>query len=155
MDMSDIMQIEALCRRTLDRYAVAVAERDFAAFAACFCEDGIWRRPGSAPMNGRAEIRAFMEGLPATTAVVHINGTARIDAVDGDVARSLSYTTVYNAENHQGGIAPMVGPDYVVEYRDVFRRVGEVWLIAARDTTIRFRASYAADLPGVPNPARR
>lgn len=155
MDMSAVMAIEALCRRTLDRYAVAVAQRDFAAFAACFCEDGIWRRPGSAPMNGRVEIRAFMESLPATTAVVHVNGTVRIDVTNGDVAQSLSFTSVYNAENHTDGIAPMVGPDYVVEYRDLFRRVEDVWLIATRDTTIRFRATHAADLPGVPNPARR
>lgn len=155
MDRMTELLIESACRRTLDRYAVAVGERDHAAFAALFAEDGVWNRPGSPQMIGRAAIRAFMDGQPPTTLVRHVNGTARIDIVDGDTARSLSYATVYNAENHTGGIAPMVGPDYVVEYRDLFRRCGEDWLIATRDTTTVLRANHAADLPGVPNPMRR
>lgn len=95
-----------------------------------------------------------MDDLPATTLVRHVNGSARIDVEDADHAQGISHTTVYNAENHQGGIAPMARPDYIVEYRDLFRRMGEDWLIARRDTMLIFRATHAAGLPGIPNPAR-
>lgn len=155
MDYATRLDIEARCIRTLNRYAIAVGEQDPAGFADLFLPDAIWQRPGQPQMTGRAEIRAFMTALPASTLVRHVNGSARVDVDSADHARAISYTTVYNAENHQGGVAPMGGPDYVVEYRDQFRRSGEEWLIARRDTFLVLRANYAADLPGIPNPARR
>lgn len=153
MDRSKRLEIEQICLSILSRYAVAVGDRDFDAFVQLFTEDGIWHRPGSPEMKGHEDIRAFMvKNRPADTVCRHVNGTAQIDVVDEDSATGISYTTVYNYENHKGGIAPMKGPDYVVEYRDQFRRVGEDWFIARRDTTLIFRADYAFDLPGVPNP---
>jgi len=154
MDFNAMLQIEAACIRTLNRYAIAVGERDHATFASLFTEDGIWQRPQQKPMNGRAEIKAFMDGQGPTTLVRHVNGSVRIDVVDDGEARSISYTTVYNAENFSGGVAPMTGPDYVVEYRDIFRRIGVEWLIARRDTFLILRANDAAGLPGIPNPAK-
>ena len=152
--MERALEIEMLCMRTVNRYAVAVGERDHETFASLFTQDGVWQRPGQAPMHGRAEIRAFMDGLPASTLVRHVNGSIRVDILGDDHASGISYTTVYNRENHVAGIAPMSGPDYVVEYRDRFRRVGNDWLIARRDTAIIFRSVDAAGLPGIPNPDR-
>jgi len=155
MQMRATLEIEALCTRTINRYAVAVGERDHETFAKLFTEDGIWQRPGQAPISGRRQILSFMQALPASTLVRHVNGSTTIDVIDEDSARGISYTTVYNAENYSGGIAAMHAPDYVVEYRDTFKRVGDEWLIATRDTTIVLRNYNAADLPGIPNPARR
>lgn len=155
MERSKRLEIEQICTGLLSRYAVAVGDWDFDAFVGVFAEDGIWQRPGSPEMKGHVAIRAFMEkNRPPDTICRHVNGTAQIDVVDDDNARGISYTTVYNYENHKGGIAPMGGPDYVVEYRDRFRRVGDDWFIARRDTAVVFRANYAFDLPGIPNPDR-
>lgn len=154
MDTKAVLDIEALCTRTVNRYAIAVGERDYDTFAKLFTEDGVWQRPGSAAMHGREQIRAFMEGLPASTLVRHVNGTIRVDVIDETAARGISYTTVYNCEHYTSGIAPMRGPDYVVEYRDRFTRVSDEWLIAVRDTTIVLRSDFAAGLPGIPNPVK-
>lgn len=154
MPLERFLEIEMLCMRTVNRYAVAVGERDHGTFASLFTEDGVWQRPGQEPMHGRAQIRAFMDRVPATTLIRHVNGSIHVDVIDDDHARGISYTTVYNWEEHGGGIAPMTGPDYVVEYRDRFRRVGDAFLIERRDTSIVFRARDAADLPGIPNPGR-
>jgi len=152
--MERMLEIEWLCTRTVNRYAVAVGERDHETFAGLFTEDGVWQRPGQLQMCGREEIRAFMDRLPASTLIRHVNGSIKVDVHSDEDASGISYTTVYNRENHDAGIAPMTGPDYVVEYRDRFRRVGSEWLIARRDTTIAFRAIDAAGLPGIPNPDR-
>lgn len=153
--MDKPIEIEMLCTRTVNRYAIAVGERDYATFAALFTEDGTWQRPGQRQIRGREQIRTFMDALPPSTLIRHVNGSVRIDVVDDDRAKGISYTTVYNFEGHDGGIAPMSGPDYVVEYRDDFRRVGSEWLIAHRDTRIIFRSRDAFDLPGIENPHRR
>lgn len=153
MDRSQSLEIEQMCVRVLNRYAVAVGDWDFDAFVECFAEDGIWERPGSPTMVGRAAMRDYMvANRPPDTVCRHVNGTAQINVIDDNNATGISYTTVYNFENHKGGIAPMKGPDYVVEYRDRFKKVGEDWLIARRNTSLIFRADYAFDLPGVPNP---
>lgn len=154
MDLRLQLEIEALCTRTVNRYAVAVGERDHQEFANLFTEDGIWQRPGQAAMTGRAEIKAFMDRIEADMLIRHVNGSIRVDAIDSDNAKTISYTTVYNCEKYSEGIAPMGGPDYVVEYRDVMRRVGGAFLIARRDTRVVFRADYAAGLPGIPNPKK-
>lgn len=96
-----------------------------------------------------------MEALDPSTLVRHVNGSVRIDRTGTDTARGISYTTVFNATDYQDGTAPMRGPDYIVEYHDRFRRVGDDWLIEQRDTHIVFRADHAADLPGLPNLKRR
>lgn len=153
--MHDDLEVELRCTRTLNRYAIAVGQGDHAAFVALFCEDGVWQRPGQPQLAGRAAIRAFMEGLDPNQMVRHVNGSVRIDRTGADTAQGISYTTVYNAPGRTGMFAPMQGPDYVVEYHDSFRRVGDDWLIERRDTFIVLRATHAADLPGIPNPARR
>ena len=153
MTRSERLEIEQICLGILNPYAVAVGDWDFDTFVGLFTEDAVWQRPGSPEMKGHAPIRAFMvKNRPADTICRHVNGTAQIDVLDDDNATGISYTTVYNYENHKGGIAPMKGPDYIVEYRDKFRRIGDDWFIARRDTALIFRADHAFDLPGVPNP---
>ncbi len=151
----DDLTVENLCQRTLNRYAIAVGKRDHVAFADLFCKEGVWQRPGQKPLIGRTAIRKFMNALDPLTLVRHVNGSVRIDRTGADTATGISYTTVYNAVDHKGGIASMRGPDYIVEYHDRFLRVQEDWLIERRDTFIIFRADHAADLPGIPNAARR
>lgn len=151
MDLGMQLQIEALCTRTVNHYAIAVGERDHQGFAELFTEDGVWQRPGQKAMSGRAEIKAFMDRVEPDTLIRHVNGSIRVDVVDLDNARVISNTTVYNCEKYVEGIAPMGGPDYVVEYRDIMRRVGSQFLIARRDTRVVFRADYAAGLPGLPS----
>ncbi len=151
MDRLDRIEIELACHRIINRYAVAAGEQDLDTFVGLFAEDGVWTRPGMV-MTGRAQMRAFMEQPELPKVFRHVNGTAVIDVIDIDHAKGISYTGVYNAPaGHKDGPIPMHGPDYIVEYRDQYKRVAGEWYIARRDTTVLFRnVKTGADLPGVP-----
>ncbi len=153
MDRVRQQEIELACKKTLDRYAVAVGDQNLDVFVAQFAPDAIWQRPGTPALQGHAAIRAFMESPNLPKLVRHLNGSALIDVLDEENAAGVSYTTVFNGRSdHEGGVAVTEGPDYVVEYRDRFVRVGQDWLIARRDTSIIFASLHAVPLPGVARP---
>jgi uncharacterized protein (TIGR02246 family) len=128
------------CTDLVARYALAVNTWDLDAFVDLFTEDAVWQRPAVPPMNGRREIRAFMESRPAERVLRHVNGAVLIDVHDVASASGWSQTTVYDVRGRQ--TLPAIGtlPDRVVEYRDRFRKVGDLWLFARRDTAVVFRA---------------
>lgn len=153
MDRAREQEIELACKKTLDRYAVAVGDQNLDVFVAQFAPDAIWQRPGTPALQGRPAIRAFMERPDLPKLVRHLNGSALIDVLDADHAVGVSYTSVFNGRSdHRGGVAVTQGPDYIVEYRDRFTRVGEDWLIARRDTAIIFASAQAVPLPGIAVP---
>jgi uncharacterized protein (TIGR02246 family) len=127
------------CVELVTRYAEAVNAWDIDAFVSLFVEDGIWQRPGQAPLRGRQEIRAFMESQPVDRVLRHVNGGVRVEVLDAERTRVWSQTTVYDTAGTTEVPAPLLGPDMVVEYRDEhILRNGE-WRIARRDTTVVFR----------------
>ncbi len=149
MDRLQTLEIQMACLDLINRYAIAVNAQDTAGFVGCFMEDAVWKRPGS-EMHGRAEMARFFDRPDLPKNVVHVNGTAIVDVIDADNATGHSFTTVYNGHGPHDQVAPMQGPDYIVEYRDRYRRVGDKWQIARRDTNIRFRSIHAIPLPGIP-----
>jgi hypothetical protein len=150
MDALKRLEIEMACHAIVNRYALYAGEQDLDAFVGLFTEDGVWTRPGM-EMRGRAEMKAFMAQPDLPRPFRHVNGTAVMDAIDEDNAKGVSYTSVYNApKGYREGIIPMTGPDYIVEYRDRYRRIDGRWYIARRDTTVLFRNVNATALPNVP-----
>lgn len=155
MTFAERLDIENRCVRTINRYAIAVGEGDPETFTKLFTEDATWQRPGQEPLVGHAAIHDFISAGLSGARVVHLNGSYRIDVESDKVARGISYTTVYDSAGSTGDIPDMVGPDYVVEYRDIYHESDGEWLIHRRDTSLLFRYANAADLPGIPNPNRK
>ena len=90
MDIHDELTIETLCTRTLNRYAIAAGEHDYAGFSALFTEGGEWRRPGQEPLIGRDQIHTFIQSaLPDDMLVRHVNGSVRVDVVSETEARAI------------------------------------------------------------------
>ena len=69
----------------------------------------------------------------------HVSTNALVDVTGPDTARGISYATVYKHEGHEGGEAPLEGPESIVEYRDEFVRTPAGWRIAVRRSTSVFR----------------
>ena len=147
MDLAKQLEIEQLCAKVLSRYAVAVGQRDYDTFVDCFTRDGVWQRPGVPALEGHEQIRAFIStSRPPDSLMRHVKGTVLVDVVDEDTATVISYTTVYSHMGSSDMMAPLERPLQVVEYHDVFKRVGEAeWRIARRDTYIPFRSAEAAN----------
>lgn len=150
MEPATRRDIQFDCIDVLDRYAFAVNEGDTDSFVALFASGAVWARPGSPELVGRDAIRGFMLSRPSQRRVIHINGTRRVDVESPDLARAISYTTVYQHPGPAEGPLPMSGPHYVVRYADRLERVEGRWLIARRDTTLLFKAVFADDLPVSP-----
>lgn len=137
MDRGERIEAERACERLVALYACAVNDWNLDAFVALFTPDAVWQRPGVPALHGHAEIRAFMESQPSANRVLrHVNGLCLVTvAEDGQSARSISQTTVYDVMWSGNLPAPLPGPDMVVEYRDHMVKHDGAWRIARRDTT--------------------
>ena len=140
MELIERIEAERACAEVIVRYAIAVNEWDLDAFVGLFAEDGVWERPSSPPMCGRAAIRAFMVSQPTERVLRHVNGGLLVEVLDERTATAWSQTTVYESPPAESLPAPLSGPDMVVEYRDRLSKVDDRWLIARRDTTVVFKA---------------
>ncbi|HLS97262.1 MAG: nuclear transport factor 2 family protein [Porticoccaceae bacterium] len=139
MDLLTRLMIQQHCQDLVNRYALAVNDNSLEDFVALFTADAKWQRPNVAPMNGLAEIRAFIAGEFAKSRTIrHVNGAHLVEVIDADNARGWSQTTVYQQPGQ--GLLPVIGtvPEMVVEYRDRYRRENGLWRIARRDTNVVF-----------------
>lgn len=108
--------------------ALAGDSRKSDAYAACFTEDGVLAL--AEPIAGREAIRHWMGAASAIPQpkdaspgfISHHVTSSRIELIDEDNAIGRSYFLVTSA----------AGLDHNGYYDDVFRRVGEAWLIAHR-----------------------
>jgi uncharacterized protein (TIGR02246 family) len=139
MDLLSEISIKMACAELVARYCRAVNAWNLDEFTALFTEDGVWKRPGQPPMNGRAGIREFMESQPRNRVLRHVNGAVFVEVVDLDHARVWSQTTVYEASGTVEAPAPLEGPDMVVEYQDEHVRRDGAWRINRRDTAVVFK----------------
>jgi uncharacterized protein (TIGR02246 family) len=146
MDPVTELGIKHACAELITRYAMAANDWDLDAFVALFEEDGVWWRPASGELRGRAAIRAVMESLPDPKDHVmrHVTGGHLVEVVDENNATAWSQTTVYVAPFTTTLPAAAARPEMVVEYRDRLIRRDNRWLIARRDTTIVFQAEARA-----------
>ncbi len=130
--------IEQDCLKLIALYAVAADHHDAEAFVGIFTEDGEWIRP-KASLKGHEALRAFMAQRPRDVLSRHVSTNAVVTVLGPAAARGISYATVYRRDGHQGGEAPLAGPESIVEYHDDFVLTPAGWRIAARRSHSIFR----------------
>ena len=147
------MTVEELLARESIRHAIATynisgdSQRP-EGLAGVFTDDGIYEFAGFGPVpgfhfEGRAAILEASAGWrkakePAQTPakpsrlsfVRHHLTTCQIELTGADSARARTYWAVYTD----------IGPDHIGTYNDIFRRVGDDWLIAHRKIRVDWRA---------------
>lgn len=138
MTLDDMLAREAI-RATMARCTQAGDSLRAEVYAACFTEDGTLQTDtagGGAGLDlkSRAEILAWQSamrepgkglgqsGAVRLTLARHNLTTCQIELTGPDSATARTYWFVHTN----------VGPDHAGVYRDTFRKVGGLWLIAAR-----------------------
>lgn len=129
--------IERRCEGLLHRVLVG-ADHDLERFFSAFADDVVWVRPVGT-MNGKGEMRAFMEGNqkklreenPNGHLTRHLLSSFDIDVIDDENAQSTAYAQVYRDEKFDGALpVKMNEPELVVEYRSRYRKTADGWRIA-------------------------
>jgi len=151
MDELVELGIKVACTELVTRYCLAVNRWDLDAYLSVWTDDGVWQRPVGASMQGRAEIRTFMESMPRNRVLRHINGCNLVEVVDEDHATGWSQTVVYETVGTTETPAQLQLPTMVVEYVDHFERRGRDWLIARRDTSWIFLSDADSVRPATPS----
>lgn len=143
MTIDDLLARESI-RHAIASYNIAGDSLRPDDLAATFTEDGIYEFPGFGPVpgfhfQGREAIRAASAGWrrkdqpakPGKLSFVRHNiTTCKIDLNDPDSATARSYWLVITD----------IGPDHSGTYNDIFRKVGDDWLIAHRRIRVDWRS---------------
>ena len=140
MDTLTRLTIRQECADLVARYAKAVNDCDPDTFVSLFAEDATWQRPKADLMSGHREIREFItDQLSRERLLQHVNGSVLVDIEDENNATGWNQTTVYRVLGARAPL-PLTGtiPEMVVEYRDRYKRIGDLWRFAHRDTTVLF-----------------
>jgi hypothetical protein len=136
-------------RDTLARYTWSGDSLRVEELAAAFCEDGVLEVRGTAPVQGRAAIAAFIAGVgqrPAAPSpgsgsarrIVRHNVTnVRFLELEPDRALVASYFTVLTE----------IGLDHCGRYRDTLLPVGDEWLFRHRFVSTDWRAEGSTMAP--------
>lgn len=142
--VADAASIEVV-RALINRYFVAIDDRDFETIARCFADDAVAvyggeRLPvGSAAIT--AELRSRMARLGRT---MHMAGTSVID-VAGDRASAETYAIAYATDPGAAGAAQMRVRG--LRYSDRFERRADGWRIVERSHTLVWATELSAQLP--------
>jgi hypothetical protein len=125
-------------RHTLASYNLAGDRLRRDEFVAVFTEDALFESEGSFRHEGRAAIQAWIDSWGGTKSsggrrpmfVRHNLTTCNIDLTGPESANVLTYWIVYSD----------IGPDHAGRYKDVFRKVGDRWLICHRNVRTEWRS---------------
>jgi hypothetical protein len=128
MEHWELVAREAI-RETVAAYAHCADSGRFADFAALFAVDGALEVRGEAPLQGRAAIRAYLEGVgeqlgQATTVptIRHHVSNLTIEVMSPTEARGACYFLAVTEH----------GVDHWGRYRDRYVPEGDRWLFAHR-----------------------
>jgi uncharacterized protein (TIGR02246 family) len=141
----------------VSRYAATIDDRDLDGVAACFAEDAVAEydvtEGGGIRLEGRAAIRAFMDGafrdgIGMATPSTHVMGNVLVD-LDGDIA--WLRTGAIACLTHRPGVVTIRGLRYVDRcvredgaWRFAHRRHEALWACEAPATAIATLAPPAA-----------
>jgi hypothetical protein len=134
-------------RDTLARYNWSGDAGRLDGLADTFCADGVLEIRGFEPLNGRAEIIAFLGGITESVAVSadvkplvrHNVANLLFDELTRDHAQVSSYFTVITH----------IGLDHLGRYRDTVVPDGDTWRIKHRKVSTDWTAPNSAMAPGV------
>ncbi|MBS7700256.1 MULTISPECIES: nuclear transport factor 2 family protein [unclassified Chelatococcus] len=134
----------------LTRYSVAVDDRDMAALADCFTEDGQLvgkdgRDPGIGRDNVMARYKSRFKALGPTCHWTHNH----IITVDDDLDKA-SGLVLSHAEIWRSGKAYVAA----LRYEDLYRREGGKWRIASRTTSFFYYMPVTEYAEGLGDPLR-
>lgn len=138
----DLLRIERACERlVLDSFAFN-DQRDFAAFAALFSDEGTLHRPGGAALVGPAAIRDAYEGRPATRLTRHVCSNVRITVTSATTATGLTYVTLWGgsaADQPDGHFGIAADARLLMgEVQDAFVGTPQGWRIQTRRAWFTF-----------------
>jgi hypothetical protein len=126
-------------RDTLARYNWSGDAGRLDDLAETFCPDGVLEVRGLAPLRGRAEIEAFLGGVPGMAAAA--GGGAK--AVVRHNVANLHFTGLTPERAHVSSyftVLTRIGLDHFGRYRDVLVPEGGCWLIAHRTVSTDWAA---------------
>lgn len=129
---------ECAIREVIVGYCRCVDVFDDAALVQLFTEDGEWDRPGQMLLKGRGSIGVFLKGRDRSVTIRHVISNVLIDVQTADVARALSYWSVFKTALGKED-ASALQPFAMGEYHDQFRFEEGRWRIAHRETRFVFR----------------
>jgi nuclear transport factor 2 (NTF2) superfamily protein len=134
------MQIEHECARLIKVYCNSIDAHNVGRVVGVFAKDGVWQRPGNPPLNGHAEIRAFVEHHGVGAVSAHYVTNIVVDVVDEDHASSNAYALVFRGSGTAGtDPLPLSLPRLVVHYQHKFVREKGQWYIKYKETRWLFR----------------
>ncbi|MGA8330700.1 MAG: nuclear transport factor 2 family protein [Mycobacterium sp.] len=146
MEMWELAAREQI-RDTLARYNWSGDAGRLDGLADTFCADGVLEIRGFEPLNGRAEILAFLGGITESVAVSaevkplvrHNVANLLFDELTRDHAQVSSYFTVITH----------IGLDHLGRYRDTVVPDGDTWRIKHRKVSTDWVSPDSVMAPGV------
>ena len=146
MEMWELTAREQI-RDTLARYNWSGDAGRLDGLADTFCADGVLEIRGLEPLNGRAEIMAFLGGVTGNVAVSsdvkpivrHNVANLVFDELTRDRAQVSSYFTVVTH----------IGLDHLGRYRDTVVPDGDTWRIKHRKVSTDWAAPDSAMAGGI------
>jgi ketosteroid isomerase-like protein len=132
--------IEADCERLIKRYVNLGDAHDWAAVAALYTDDAVFRRPsGGDAIEGRAAILASFLARPPR-AQRHVVANVVVEVEDADHARAFSVIVLYQGEPAPEGELPAMSTSPLVgTFTDRLVRTADGWRFAERVGALDFR----------------
>jgi ketosteroid isomerase-like protein len=126
--------IEADCERLIKHYVNLNDAQDWAAVAALYTEDAIFRRPsGGGLIEGRGAILASFLARPPRVQR-HVIANVVVDVVDADHANAFCAILLYQGDPAPAGELPAMSASspLVGTFADKLVRTGDGWRFAER-----------------------
>ena len=133
--------IEADVARLIHRYVWANDAQDWAACAACYTQDAVFRRPsGGDPVVGRAAILASFTAR-APRAQRHVMANTLVEVESATRARARSVIVLYLGDVPEGGGLPVqdAKSPLIGTYTDIVVKTADGWLFAERTGALDFK----------------
>jgi len=130
--------IEHACNKLQAQYGIFADRGDIEGFTNLFAPDGSVKVPEAPAFVGHESIRASIRALGELGQIMrHVLTNSVVDVIGADLARGVSYVTVYNnsAAAEATGLQPVELPATVGEYADTFRRTDKGWRFQTRVLT--------------------
>lgn len=155
MTLEELLAREAI-RDTMAKYNTSGDRLKVEDYVSCFTEDGIMESefvPEDKAFRyaGKAEIHAWQmrwlsrepggDTVHKASFIRHHLSTSKIDITGPDTAKARTYWAAWTD----------IGPDHAGYYLDLFRKVGEEWLIAHRRVRLDWESPDSLYMTAITN----